>query len=75
MKGNNILITGGAGFIGSNYILYLLNNYKDIHIVNLDPAAETFKYEPTIDIREGVKRYVAWLRQAYNVPAPQGVSA
>ena len=36
MKGNNILITGGAGFIGSNYILYLLNNYKDIQIVNLD---------------------------------------
>lgn len=32
----NILITGGAGFIGSNFIVYLLDNYQDITIVNLD---------------------------------------
>ena len=31
-----ILITGGAGFIGSNFILYFLKNYQDIDIVNLD---------------------------------------
>lgn len=30
------LVTGGAGFIGSNYIIYMLNKYKDIKIVNLD---------------------------------------
>lgn len=30
------LITGGAGFIGSNFIHYMLNKYKDILIVNLD---------------------------------------
>ena len=30
------LVTGGAGFIGSNFILYMLNKYKDIKIVNLD---------------------------------------
>ncbi len=30
------LITGGAGFIGSNYIRYLFKRYKDIMIVNLD---------------------------------------
>ena len=32
----NILVTGGAGFIGSNFVHYLLENYGDIHIVNLD---------------------------------------
>ena len=32
----NILVTGGAGFIGSNFIHYLLNNYGDISVVNLD---------------------------------------
>ncbi|AOW22088.1 dTDP-glucose 4,6-dehydratase [Urechidicola croceus] len=31
-----ILITGGAGFIGSNFIPYFLENNKDIHIINLD---------------------------------------
>ncbi|NQT06437.1 MAG: dTDP-glucose 4,6-dehydratase [Candidatus Omnitrophica bacterium] len=31
-----ILITGGAGFIGSNFIRYFLNNYRDYTIVNLD---------------------------------------
>ena len=30
------LITGGAGFIGSNFIRYILGKYKNIHIVNLD---------------------------------------
>lgn len=31
-----LLVTGGAGFIGSNFILYWLKKYKDDHIVNLD---------------------------------------
>jgi len=35
-KTQSVLITGGAGFIGSNFIVYFLENYKDIKIVNLD---------------------------------------
>ena len=31
-----ILITGGAGFIGSNYINYLLNSQNEIKVINLD---------------------------------------
>ena len=31
-----ILVTGGAGFIGSNFVHYLLKNYEDITVVNLD---------------------------------------
>ena len=30
------LVTGGAGFIGSNFILYMLNKYEDIEMINLD---------------------------------------
>lgn len=30
------LVTGGAGFIGSNYIHYMLKKYEDIRIINLD---------------------------------------
>ena len=32
----NILVTGGAGFIGSNFISYMLEKHGEIHIVNLD---------------------------------------
>lgn len=30
------LVTGGAGFIGSNYIHYLLRTYDDVRVINLD---------------------------------------
>lgn len=32
----NILVTGGAGFIGSNFINYILSKHNDYNIVNLD---------------------------------------
>jgi len=32
----NILVTGGAGFIGSNFVRYMLNKHQDYKIVNLD---------------------------------------
>ena len=31
-----ILITGGAGFVGSNFVHYLLDKYKEYEIYNLD---------------------------------------
>jgi dTDP-glucose 4,6-dehydratase len=31
-----ILVTGGAGFIGSNFVHHILNNYKDYFVVNFD---------------------------------------
>lgn len=33
---NNVLVTGGAGFIGSNFVRYLLKAEAHVHIVNLD---------------------------------------
>ncbi len=30
------LVTGGAGFIGSNFIIYMLGKYDDIKIINVD---------------------------------------
>ncbi|MFN2217435.1 MAG: GDP-mannose 4,6-dehydratase, partial [Anaerolineae bacterium] len=32
----NLLITGGAGFIGSNFVRYALETYSDYHVVVFD---------------------------------------
>ncbi len=36
MKNKTYLVTGGAGFIGSNFIIYMLTKYNNINIINLD---------------------------------------
>lgn len=33
---SRILVTGGAGFIGSNFIRYMVNKYSEYEIINLD---------------------------------------
>ena len=52
----NILVTGGAGFIGSNFIHYLLKNYGDIRVVNLDLLTYAGNLDNLADICED-KRY------------------
>lgn len=32
----NLLVTGGCGFIGSNYVNYIFNKYIDYNIINID---------------------------------------
>ena len=31
-----IIVTGGAGFIGSNFVFHMLNKYPDYRIICLD---------------------------------------
>ena len=33
---NNIIVTGGAGFIGSNFVHYVVNNHPEVHVTVLD---------------------------------------
>ncbi len=36
MKFSRVLVTGGAGFIGSNFVRYILTNFPDVFVLNLD---------------------------------------
>lgn len=47
-----ILITGGAGFIGSNYIHYLLREYDDIKVVNYDKLTYAGNLDNLKDIED-----------------------
>ena len=46
-----ILITGGAGFIGSNFIRYLFNRYEDYQIIVMDAltyAGSLYNFSPEL---------------------------
>jgi dTDP-glucose 4,6-dehydratase len=51
----NILVTGGAGFIGSNFVKYMLENY-DYNIINLDLLTYAGNLKNLTDV-EGKQRY------------------
>lgn len=44
------LVTGGAGFIGSNFVLYMMKKYNDIKIINLDALTYAGNLENLKDV-------------------------
>lgn len=50
-----ILVTGGAGFIGSNFILYILKKYKNYEIVNLDKLTYAGNKENLISVENDAR--------------------
>lgn len=48
----NVLVTGGAGFIGSNFVKYYLKNYPQNKLINLDNLTYAGNLENLKDIEE-----------------------
>lgn len=52
-----VLVTGGAGFIGANFVPYFIENYKDYHLVNVDVLTYAGNLENLSEI-ENHPRYI-----------------
>lgn len=52
MAKRNILITGGAGFIGSHVVRLMVNKYPDYRIVNLDKLTYAGNLANLVDIED-----------------------
>ncbi len=50
-KLGTVLVTGGCGFIGGNFILYLLERYPDCRVVNLDKLTYASNPENLRDVQ------------------------
>ena len=46
------LVTGGAGFIGTNFVYYMLKRYKDIRLINVDALTYAGNMENLTDIKD-----------------------
>ncbi|MBM6998707.1 dTDP-glucose 4,6-dehydratase [bacterium] len=57
MAGKTYLVTGGAGFIGSNFVHYMLGKYDEIRIVNVDALTYAGNLENLAEIAND-PRYV-----------------
>ena len=47
-----LLVTGGAGFIGSCFVRHILNTYSDYKVVNLDALTYCGNLENLNDVKD-----------------------
>ena len=48
----NVLVTGGAGFIGSNFVTYALDTHPDWHVTTLDKLTYAGRLENLRDVED-----------------------
>ncbi|MDP3985835.1 MAG: dTDP-glucose 4,6-dehydratase, partial [Candidatus Veblenbacteria bacterium] len=75
-----LLVTGGAGFIGSNFIRYMLGKYPDLEVVNFDKLTYAGNLDNLADVSKD-KRYrfvqgdIADQAQVERALSGQGINA
>jgi dTDP-glucose 4,6-dehydratase len=55
-----VLVTGGAGFIGSNFVRYLLNARRDVEILNFDKLTYAGNPESLADVAQDPRYHFIW---------------
>lgn len=50
----NILVTGGAGFIGGNFVHYMVGKYPDYRIIVLDKLTYAGNLETLEPVRDKI---------------------
>jgi dTDP-glucose 4,6-dehydratase len=58
--GKQVLITGGAGFIGSNFVRYIFENYADYHITVIDALTYAGNIDNLPDKIKNDARFKFW---------------
>lgn len=75
-----LLVTGGAGFIGSNFILYMIDKYPDYEIINYDALTYAGNLDNLVSIPTDYRNY-QWVEAditdvlAVNEVFSQGIDA
>ena len=52
MKKGKVIITGGAGFIGSHLVRLLVNTYPELHVINVDALTYAGNLENLKDVED-----------------------
>ena len=53
----NVIVTGGAGFIGSNFVRYILNRNDEVNVINVDKLTYAGNLENLQGLEEN-SRYI-----------------
>jgi dTDP-glucose 4,6-dehydratase len=51
----NVLVTGGAGFIGSNFVRYFLRTHTDVNVINFDKLTYAGNLENLEDVAKDAR--------------------
>jgi dTDP-glucose 4,6-dehydratase len=69
---HNLLVTGGCGFIGTNFILYMSKKYPEINIINVDKLTYAGNPDNLNSFKEN-KRYFFYKQDICNFKAIQTI--